>query len=274
MPSDGGAKDLTGRRLLIWTEQGLGDSIMMLRYLPLLAQHGAREVAVLCEPELERLIGAVAGTHTIVTRQAAGLPHGYDMHCPMMSLPHIFRTTLAEVPETQDCVRIPADLVEGWGKRLPATTKRRVGLAWAGNPTMRDDAKRSVQLQVLEPLLGADDVEFVSLQRGAARFAEGAWCGRMLDHMELCSDFMDTAALMCNLDLVISVDTAVAHLAGVVGKPVWLLNRSGSEWRWGQFRDVSPWYRSMRIFNQRQSLRLGAHSGVRQERVAATGIRR
>jgi tetratricopeptide (TPR) repeat protein len=247
-------ESLVGRRLLVWTEQGCGDSLMMLRYLPLLAERGPRELTVLCEPELGRLVGAVAGVHTVVTGSAADLPHGFDLHCPTMSLPHAFHTTPADIPATEGCVRMPADLVDAWHARLPASTKRRVGLAWAGRPTLRDDARRSIPLQTLEPLLDVDGVEFVSLQWGAARRDEGVWRGRMRDPMQLCADFMDTAALICNLDLVISVDTAVAHLAGLLGKPVWLLNRAGSEWRWGQSRDVSPWYRSMRIFNQHQSL--------------------
>lgn len=239
---------LAGQRLLVWTDHGLGDSLMMLRYLRQIRARGAARVVVLCEPELERLISTCPGVDDVVTDPSADLSSLYDLHVPMMSLPHAFRTTLATVPSSSGCIGIAHRARRGSAARVS------IGLAWAGSPALRDDAKRSVPLSLFGRLLEIQGIELVSLQKGdAAREASGF--GAVGTHrIEQCRDLMDTASLIAELDLVISVDTSVAHLAGIVGCPVWLLNRSGSEWRWGFESDRSVWYHSMRIFRQQRSM--------------------
>jgi tetratricopeptide (TPR) repeat protein len=179
-----------------------------------------------------------------------GLPD-FDLHCPVLSLPRVFATTLADVPdETPYLVADPAD-VAAWSRRLSVLPGLRVGLVWAGNPQYSDDSRRSLWLAQLAPLAMAG-VSLVSLQTGAAAHGSHPPAGMtLLDASGDLHDFADTAAAITALDLVISVDTASAHLAGALGKPVWLLNRFDSDWRWLVERDDSPWYPSMRIFRQR-----------------------
>ena len=170
-----------------------------------------------------------------------------------MSLPLLFQTTPESIPDRIPYLAISGELSEAWKGRLSSNTRMRVGLAWAGSRTLRVDARRSTPLSTFAPILRLSSVQFVSLQKegGADEFA--ARRGHIEDWMVECEDFMDTAALVRNLDLVITVDSAVAHLAGALGTPVWLLNRFGSEWRWGRVSECSPWYPSMRIFRQQES---------------------
>lgn len=243
---------LVGRRLLVWTEQGYGDCLMMLRYLPLLKARGADEVIVLCEPALERICRDTPGVDRVLTNASDVADGTFDVHCPIMSLPHHFSTTLDTVPAKVPFFMVPPALVETWRQRLSGNRKRLVGLAWAGSPKLREDAKRSMPLALLDPLRALPGIQLISLQKGVAGAKAASWDADVLDFMDACDDFMDTAALIANLDLVISVDTAVAHLAGALGIPVWLLNRFESEWRWGFDSDRSAWYPSMRIFRQPQ----------------------
>ena len=241
---------LGGRRLLVWTEQGFGDSLMMLRYLPLLEERGAGQVIVLCERALDRVARSVIGV-TIGVSCAQKVPaDGFDLHCPIMSLPFLFDTMPDTIPDRVPYISVPGDLAEAWSARMSPRTKPWVGLAWAGSRTLRDDARRSIPLAALQPVISSSAVRLVSLQKEAGAEEAGAFPGRITDWMDECEDFMDTAALAANLDLVITVDSAVAHLAGAIGRPVWLLNRATSEWRWGLESDRSPWYPSIRIFRQ------------------------
>ena len=241
---------LMGKRLLVWSEQGLGDCIMMLRYLPELRARGADRIDVLCERQLERLVAATSTADEIIRLDAADVGAlQFDFQCPMMSLPLAFRTTLDTIPGGAGYITVGNSMVQAWRERLGGG-RPKVGVAWAGSPALGDDAKRSIPLDCFAPLLEQEGIEFVSLQKGDAA---NQW--RAMDHrgrapIDLCSDFLDTAALIMNLDLVISVDTAVAHLAGALGKPVWLFNRFESEWRWGRECDRSAWYFSMRIVRQ------------------------
>jgi tetratricopeptide (TPR) repeat protein len=244
-------EDLRGRRLLVWTEQGFGDSLMVLRYLPMLKDRGAGELIVLCERELERVVCSVSGLRDF--RCAQSVPReAFDVHCPIMSLPFLLHMTPESTPCRVPYVSVPEELSETWNKRLSPAIHPRIGLAWAGSNSLHDD-RRSISLATFRPLLKAGAAQFISLQKGAGAEQAGAWQGEIEDWMDDCDDFLDTAALISSLDLVISIDTAVVHLAGALGKPVWLLNRYGSDWRWGLESAHSPWYPSVRIFRQREA---------------------
>ncbi len=245
---------ITGRRVVIWSEQGHGDNLLMLRYLPLLKQRGAAHVIFVCEPELIRIAEGVAGIDRVIAWDTVDLEGEYDLHCPTMSLPYCFRTAFATIPTMESYVSVPSSLSREWKARLPDVAGRRVGLVWAGNSAFRDDARRSIALSAFGPILGTANVNFFSLQKGPDAQQAAEWSGLLIDRMDACEDFMDTAALVSNLDLVIASDTAMAHLVGAIGKPVWLLNRAGSDWRWGLAGERSAWYPTMRIFRQQQPL--------------------
>jgi FkbM family methyltransferase len=243
-----------GKRVVVWSEQGHGDNLMMLRYLPLLKERGAARVALVCGSELAGIAAGMEAIDDVVAGAAAEALADYDLHCPALSLPFCFRTEVATVPNAIPYVAIPRSHSDAWSLRLADVAGLRVGLAWAGSPSLRDDARRSLPLATLAPLFDMDGVRFVSLQKGPAAQEAAQWRCSLVDVMDACKDFTDTAALIDNLDLVVTVDTAVAHLAGAMGKPVWLLNRAGSEWRWGTEGTRSAWYPSMRIFRQAQPL--------------------
>ena len=242
---------LSGKRIHVWSEQGLGDTLMMMRYLPLLKAQGAAHLSVQCEPALERVIASFPEVDKVIAQSGAVPDRQADFHCSMMSLPHRFGTRIGNVPNAVPYLDIPETLVSIWRERLAGIAKPKIGLAWAGNRTLRDDAQRSIPLKQLAALFRYPQVQMLSLQKGEAarEWADHASTGS--EFIEQCRDFVDTAALVSNLDVVITVDTAVAHLAGALGKPVWLLNRFGSEWRWGLEREDSPWYPTLRQFRQR-----------------------
>jgi hypothetical protein len=173
----------------------------------------------------------------------------FEAHCPMMSFPWTFGTRLDTIPKGVPYLSVPEFMVAMWHERLGDRAPK-VGLTWAGSKTLEGDARRSIPLEQFAPLFSLDGVRFVSLQKGDAA---KEW--RNLGHdgnqcIDACVDFMDTAALIVGLDLVISVDTSVAHLAGALGRPIWLLNRFGSEWRWGLEATTSGWYPTITIFRQ------------------------
>jgi Flp pilus assembly protein TadD len=247
--------DLTGRTVLVVQEEGLGDTLQFLRYLPLLARRGAR-IAVAVPPELTRLMRTVPGVADVPDGDAPVPPH--DFHCSFNGLPRAFETTLATIPCTVPYLAADPALVAHWARRLPPAQALRVGLVWAGQARrwltgfVGLDQRRSTGLATLAPLAAISGVQFVSLQKGpAARETRTpADAFDLLDIMDEVRDFADTAAIVANLDLVISVDTSVVHLAGALGKPVFLLDRYDSCWRWLSDREDSPWYPSLRIFRQ------------------------
>jgi Flp pilus assembly protein TadD len=243
-------EDLRGKRLLLWTEQGLGDSLMMMRYLPQLKDRGADRLTVCCEPSLVRVMRTFPAADQVVSSAEPLQVNGFDCHCPSMSLPLLFRTRLDSIPAQVPYLRVPPELRRQWARRLAGAAVPRVGLVWAGGKLLQADAKRSIALPRLFPLLDVAGPVFVSLQKGEEAEQLRNSGREMLGWMDDCEDFLDTAALIEQLDLVISVDTAVAHLAGALGKPVWLLNRFESEWRWMLNREDSPWYPTMKIFRQ------------------------
>jgi Flp pilus assembly protein TadD len=232
--------------LLLHAEQGFGDTIQFCRYAPLLAASG-RRVHLEVQAPLVRLLRRLPGIASVVAR-GDPLPD-FDAHAPLMSLPSLLGTTLATIPGTIPYLAAdPADAA--LAARLPPRPGLRVGLAWAGNSyrAAREmaavDRRRSLDPVLLAPLAACPGVQLISLQK------DGAAALPLTDLMAAMRDFADTAALITHLDLVISVDTAVAHLAGALGKPVWLLNRHDAEWRWLHDRADSPWYPSMRLFTQ------------------------
>ncbi len=241
-----------GRILLVHAEQGLGDSLQFCRYAPLAAARGWR-VVVEVQPPLVRLLRSLPGIDRVVGR-GDPLPD-FDFHCPMLSLPLAVNTSLATIPAAESTLQADPAAVAAWRDRLGEASGElaRIGLAWAGNPR-RDsplktavDRRRSVAPETLAPLLEVPGLRFFSLQKDGPPPPAGL---PLTDVMAGMADFADTAALVANLDLVITVDTAVAHLAASLGKPVWLLNRFDSCWRWLLHRPDSPWYPSLRLFRQ------------------------
>ena len=244
-----GAEPLDGKTILLHAEQGFGDTLQFIRYLPLVAARGA-SVLLEVQAPLKSLLAITPGITQIFAGGEA-LP-AFDTHCPLMSLPLAFGTTLATIPAEVPYVGAPADRVARWQVRLGALARPRVGLVWAGRPTHLNDRNRSLALQRLVPLLADPRVAFVSLQRELRAEDEAVLRAHpaIVDVSAELTDFADTAAAIGALDLVVSVDTAVVHLAGAMGKPVWVLLPHAVDFRWLYGRDDSPWYPSARLFRQ------------------------
>jgi len=294
----GGETSIAGKTVLLHAEQGLGDTLQFCRYAALVAQRGAR-VLLEVPAELSRLLTGLEGVSQLIEQGQPRPP--FDLHCPLLSLPLAFSTRLDTIPAAVPYLFADETQVAEWGQRMKAEApgKLKVGLVWAGGnrphvPELRkNDLRRSIALQQLGPILDVPNVQFYSLQKGAAaqqlRATQNepdagmrantlavnearadapqssgspggrddihvcAWhvgAGSIIDHADQLDDFSDTAALVANLDLVISVDTSTAHLAGAMGRPVWILNRFDTCWRWLLERDDSPWYPSARLFRQ------------------------
>jgi tetratricopeptide (TPR) repeat protein len=241
-----------GKTLLVWTDQGLGDTLMMMRYLPMLKERGFEKVVVSCEQTLVRVVQEIPGVDEVVPRSPSAPVGGFDCHCPLTSLPFMFKTRVESIPSEIPYLHVPDQLRRKWAGKLAGLATPRVGLAWAGRKDHPQDALRSIRLERLSPLFGVAGVNFVNLQKGPEARQIGETGLRILDRMDECGDLLETAALMGQLDLVISVDTAVMHLTGALGKPVWHLNRFETEWLWMLKREDSPWYPSMRIFRQQR----------------------
>jgi Tfp pilus assembly protein PilF len=239
--------DLAGRRILLFHEQGLGDTLQMLRYAPLLAERGAR-IALRLPPPLAPLVAGMGGA-AIELADEAGV-EGFDFQCPMMGLPLVFGTVLETIPAEMPYLWPAPAAVERWRAAVAALPGPRIGLVWAGSPRGGLDRRRSMGFDRLAPLFEFP-AGFVNLQIGpAGRHWAPPPGASALDPTALLGDFAETAALIANLDLVITVDTSVAHLAGALGAPIWMLSRFSSCWRWLMGRDDSPWYPSMRLFRQ------------------------
>ncbi|MBE9177197.1 glycosyltransferase family protein [Oculatella sp. LEGE 06141] len=238
-----------GQRLLLHAEQGFGDTIQFSRYVPLVAQRAAQQggqVIVECQPALMRLLAAMDGIDHLVPRDAP-LPD-FDVQAPLMSLPWLFGTTLDTIPADIPYLTAPSSPLL---QRSPQA-RFHVGLVWAGNPERQSDGDRSCPLRYVQPILDISGVAVYSLQKGEAA-AELKHLGiesKLLDLSSQLHDFADTAAIITQLDLVITVDTAVAHLAGALGHPVWVLLSHLPDWRWLLERNDSPWYPGMRLFRQ------------------------
>jgi FKBP-type peptidyl-prolyl cis-trans isomerase 2 len=241
---------IDGRTILLYAEQGFGDTIQFIRYVPFLAERGAN-VVVECQQELVSLLIKTEGASQII---AKGDQHpDFDMHYPLLSLPLMFGTTIGTIPSKIPYVYTDPALVQQWrGKIGPDNASLKVGLVWAGNPKLKFGHNRSCSLSIFAPLADRNDITFYSLQVGdASGQAKDPPTGmRLIDYTREIKDFAATAALIRHLDLIISVDTAVAHLAGALGKTVWTLIPFVPDWRWMLDREDSPWYPTMRLFRQ------------------------
>lgn len=241
---------LSGKSILICPEAGMGDLLMLCRYVAVLRELGAARVSLLCHAPLKTLLQTLDGLDEVMAIGEAVPAEGLDYWVPVLSLPGLCGTTLDTIPSSAAYLHAPAPAVRDWADRLPPA-RLRVGLAWKGNAQFEnDDARSLASLDALAPLGTVEGVQFVSLQKGAGE-------DEISDAITLAAggaaliDMADTAALIANLDLVISVDTAVAHLAGALGKPCWLLLPDYlPDWRWLAGRLDSPWYPAMRLFRQ------------------------
>jgi hypothetical protein len=237
---------LNGRSIVLLPEQGFGDTIQFARYAPLVRARGG-QVILGCPLPLKRLLRTLDGVSQVASGDDP--PVAADVFVPLLDLPGIFGTDIGNVPAEIPYLHAEAALVRAWAERL-ASSLLRVGLVWAGNPEHKQDARRSMSLASLAPLGSMAGVEFFGLQKGPSA-ALAPPPGLTLTVLgPALEDFADTAAVLTHLDLVITVDTAVAHLAGALGRPVWLLLSRGHDWRWIDGSERSPWYPSMRIFRQ------------------------
>jgi tetratricopeptide (TPR) repeat protein len=246
---DGG--DLNGRTILLHSEAGFGDTIQFVRYAPMVASRGGK-VLLECQAPLLGLMRGLPGVEQLVTTNEP-LPH-FDVHCPMMNLPLAFGTTMQTIPATVPYLRADPSLIESWRVRLGrADGQLRIGLIWAGNQRFRLDRTRSLNLQQLSPLARVPGIKFFSLQKGppadqAKTPPEGL---QLINLGPDLMNFSDTAAVMSSMDLIISTDTSVAHLAGALARPVWVMLQLMPDWRWHLEREDSPWYPTMRLFRRK-----------------------
>jgi Flp pilus assembly protein TadD len=248
-----GQENVSGKTILVFADEGLGDTIQFARYIPMLAARGAN-VILLVEDALRPLLSDLPGLTQCLAKPAPSLPP-FDLHCPITTLPFALGTRLDTIPSSASYLPpLPEANVGAWRLRLSeragASGKRRVGLVWSGNPRHTNDHNRSIPLRLLSPLLSTD-ATFVSLQK-EVRLEDQALLREsgIVDLSSDLTDFAETAALMSCLDLVISVDTSVAHLAAALGRPTWILLPYLPDYRWLLDRDDSPWYPTARLFRQ------------------------
>jgi hypothetical protein len=240
--------------LLLVGDQGFGDVIQFMRYIPLAAQR-CRDLVIACSAEMTPLIAQLSGNAKIfrLWRDAPG----FDRHARLSSLPRLFKTELQDIPAQVPKRRAPPPPAAQWKRRLAALAPsgyRRIGVVWAGRPEHGNDRNRSIALSKLAPLAALDRVVLVSLQKGAAGGQVGGYFGPapLINLAPEINDFSDTAGIIDALDLVVTVDTSVAHLAGAMAKPVCVLLPFAPDWRWLRHRDDSPWYPTARLFRQRR----------------------
>lgn len=264
-----------GKVLLLHAEQGLGDTLQFIRYAAVLQTAGATVVFV-CPPALHRLLAGCKGIDRLLS-PTDPLP-ACDAHAPLLSLPRLLGTTLRTIPAGTPYLHAEPGLVTHWRRRLARYSGCRVGIAWQGNPAFDHDRQRSLPLAAFAPLAGVGGVRLFSLQKppgtdqlaGIAKRFKVVDLGQDTD--EATGTFVDTAAIIRSLDLVITSDSAIAHLAGALGTPVWLALPVGCDWRWFTGRDDSPWYPRARLFRQH---RPGDWTDVFQRlAVALDGVRR
>jgi hypothetical protein len=257
-----GTQDISGKTVLLHAEQGMGDTIQMARYAALLRERGARVVLEVHGPLVDLLASAGDG---IVAMGSKSPP--FDFHLPMMSAPLAFGTTLETIPASPRYLSASANAIAKW-RMNDAAPRPRVGFAWSGSRTLTNDLNRSMPLATMRPLIERAATA-VSLQKDVREGDAAALsASRMVPAAHALRDFADTAGLIENLDLVVTVDTAVAHLAGALGKPAWILLPFSPDWRWLLDRADSPWYPSARLFRQPG---IGQWGPVIEEAAAALG---
>jgi Flp pilus assembly protein TadD len=247
--------EVAGKRILLVSEQGHGDMIQFARYAPMLARHGAH-VCLETYVEQKALMRTLEGVETVITAGEREPPT--DIVTPLLSLPLVFGTDLDSIPADVPYLHAPPARLERWQLRLGPRTRPRIGLAWWGSQHI---PKRSLSIETLLPVLSLDGIELHSLQKELPAAQRDWLAGRpgLIDHSAELDDFADTAALISLLDLVVTIDTSVAHLAGALGKPVWITLQYSADWRWLLGRDDSPWYPTARLFRQQ---RRGDWTGV------------
>jgi TolA-binding protein len=247
--------EVAGKRILLFSEQGRGDMIQFARYAPMLVRQGAR-VALETYADLTALMRTLDGVETVIADGAPEPPA--DIVMPLLSLPLVFGTELHSIPAEVPYMYAPADRLASWRQRLGPRTRPRIGVAWWGSQHI---PKRSLPIETLLPVLSLPGLEFHALQQEIPP-AQLEWLAAhpvMHDHSSELRDFADTAALISLLDIVVTIDTSVAHLAGALGKPVWIMLPHSADWRWLLERDDSPWYPTARLFRQQ---RRGEWNGV------------
>ncbi|WP_373535648.1 TIGR03032 family protein [Microcoleus sp.] len=241
--------DLSGKTILIHTEQGSGDAIQFIRYIPLVAERKCRIILV-CIPDLMPLFATIPQINKMIPAGDIATSE-FDVYAPLMSLPHILGTTLDTIPAQIPYLAVPDKNSAFPILHLSQSNKLKVGIVWCGSPTHKNDRNRSSQLDDFAPILRIENIDFFSLQKvtkptDVAKLQEFNVC----DLSYYLRDYGDTARAIAQLDLVITVDTSVAHLAGALGKPVWTLLCYSPDWRWMLERNDSPWYPTMRLFRQ------------------------
>jgi tetratricopeptide (TPR) repeat protein len=259
-PPWSGDESLAGKTILLWAEQGLGDTLQFFRYVNEVANLGAR-VFLEVQAPLERLMGGIGRVDRIFSR-GSRIP-SVDFHCSLMSLPRAFKTTIETIPRPTRYIEPEAAAVLRWQEQLGERVRPRVGLVWSGGfrpdqPELwKVNERRNIPLKMFEAF-GDLPFDYVSLQKGQSAEFElstliaSRWAGPVMTNLsDRLTDFAETAALIEQLDLVITVDTSTAHLAAAMGKPTWILNRFDSCWRWLMDRTDSPWYTSVRLYQQR-----------------------
>ena len=262
-------QSLTGKHLLIWCEQGLGDTIQFLRFVSLMKAK-AKEVTLLCPDRLKMLLNNF--DNSITVSENVEFDAHVDFNLPLMSLPYLLG--LESIFDPGPYLFADSKLITQWDEVLDLNDRPRIGIAWQGNPAYEADHQRSIPLSFLHPLISNNNYEFVSLQQGFGS-------EQLIDipnpitvlggDVDKLAAFVDTAAIVANLDLVITSDTAIAHLVGALGMPVWLLLPKTPDWRWLLDKETSPWYSSMRVFRQTKPGRLG---GRDQRSNASLGSRK
>jgi hypothetical protein len=260
---------LAGRSILLHYEQGLGDTLQFIRYAAVLKRRGAT-VIVLCQAALRKILATAAGIDWLVS--AGDAMPTFDVHAPLMSLPGLLGTTLDSIPAEIPYLSAAGSLVDQWRERLRSVEGFRIGIHWQGRPGQGTFRQRDIPLAAFAPLAELPGVRLISLQKGAdtSALADVPGGSRLIDFGDAVDTtngpFMDTAAIMKTIDLVISSDTSAPHLAGALGVPVWLALPHVPNWRWLLDRPDSPWYPTMRLFRQREA---GDWAGVFEEIQAA-----
>ena len=239
---------LEGAQIFLHAEQGVGDALQCVRYVPLVAKRGG-QVVLGVQKRLHRLLARTEGARQVVS-DAEAAPE-FSWHCPLLSLPLAFATDLSTIPSGIPYVHPDPRQIETWGRRMQRSSFR-IGLAWGGNPNYPHELWRSIPLEQLAPLTFLEGTTFYSLQLGApARQVRQLGSSvQIIDLQDDQKDLADTAAIVAHLDLVISIDTSIAHLVGAMGKPVWILLNNSPDWRWLLEREDSPWYPTARLFRQ------------------------
>ena len=249
-----GSENISGKTILLYAEQGLGDTLQFIRFVDDVAKRGAT-VLLEVQPTLIPLLTSLGGVQQLLAQNASAARPFFDLQCSLLSLPHALKTEIASIPLHIPYLAAPSDRVQYWREHFKQNAAPRIGLAWAGNPQHKNDTSRSIPLGELTPLWEKSERHFFSLQK-ELRAVDAAFLpaiSAITDLSTHLTDFAETAAIVTNLDLVITVDTSIAHLAGALGKPVWILLPHYPDFRWLVGRDDSPWYPTATLFRQASS---------------------